>query len=80
MVYCKGLLSVYPKVSRCKNVGNDGTGEHGGVENIFDCKLSEKNSTCCFEDMEVNSKIERSCAKYPGRNLARIIKSRIDRW
>ena len=75
-LYKKGYLSVYPKVSRCKNAGNDGTGEHGGKESKYDTVLSNVGEECEFEDLPVNYSLQRVCAKYSARSFIDIVRNK----
>jgi hypothetical protein len=34
-------LTFYPRVSMTRNIGNDGSGEHGGFTNIFDVEVAQ---------------------------------------
>ena len=68
-LYKRKLLSVYPRISRTANVGNDGSGEHGGTDNKYNVELSKAGEKCFFEDIPVDKQLERSLARYPGRHL-----------
>ena len=81
-LYNRELVSVYPKVCRAANVGNDGTGEHGGTEDKYKVTLSDIDTSRIFEDLPVNLHLERVLAGYPGRHLKDVpgmIKRRVAR-
>ena len=49
------MLTVYPAVSRVRNLGNDGSGTHtAGVASEFDTVLNENYKPCVFQEPEIN--------------------------
>jgi hypothetical protein len=51
------MLTVYPVVSRIKNIGLDGTGTHSGKTSHYDVALQKENPNCIFDDPELNEQI-----------------------
>lgn len=44
------MLTVYPRISRVRNMGNDGSGTHtDAVASEFDTRLNERYDTCVFQ-------------------------------
>ena len=62
-LFKKGLLTVYPRVSKTKNIGFDGSGTHCGDTQTMASAL-EIQGNCQFEVLEVDKKIARECALY----------------
>lgn len=59
------LLTVYPKVSKTKNIGFDGSGTHCGEEmDTYSMLLDENIKKCRFEELGVNDKLEKEVAKF----------------
>ena len=54
------MLTVYPIVSRIRNIGLDGTGTHSGVTSKFDVILNNGNSRCEFETVKLDKRIVKS--------------------
>ncbi len=63
-LYKRGLLSVYPSISRVGNIGHDGRGEHKSTSKCFAVELSNKNNKCEFELLQYDKKLERACSNY----------------
>lgn len=53
------MFTVYPKVSRVKNIGLDGSGTHSGISNRYDSSLNTSTKKCEFDHPELNDKIIR---------------------
>ncbi|MGB9612872.1 MAG: sugar transferase [Candidatus Margulisiibacteriota bacterium] len=51
------MLTVYPVVSRIKNIGLDGSGTHKVTSTKWDVEISYQNSPCKFENVAINPKI-----------------------
>ncbi|MFD2880323.1 hypothetical protein ACFTAO_37290 [Paenibacillus rhizoplanae] len=51
------MLTVYPRVSRVKNIGLDGSGTHSGISSRYDANLSSSIKRCEFDYPELNDKI-----------------------
>ncbi len=49
------MLTVFPRISRVRNLGNDGSGTHTtGVASEFDTVLNENYKPCVFQEPELN--------------------------
>jgi len=55
-----GMLTVYPIVSRIRNIGLDGTGTHSGTISKFDVILNNGNNKCKFETVKLDRRIVKS--------------------
>lgn len=51
------MLTVYPVVSRIKNIGLDGTGTHSGISSKYDAIMADGQSQCVFEHIELEKRI-----------------------
>jgi len=51
------MLTVYPLVSRIKNIGLDGTGTHSGITSKYDAIISKSTNKCKFEPLNLDVKI-----------------------
>ncbi|WP_286230067.1 glycosyltransferase [Neobacillus mesonae] len=60
------MLTVYPIVSRIKNIGLDGTGTHSGVTTKFDTDFNENTQKCQFENLEIDHRIVKKFQDYYG--------------
>ena len=78
-LFKNNLLSVYPRISRCKNIGMDGSGEHCEFDKNFDCELSSIEDSCEFEDLKVNWRLAHACAKFPKRSIKERLSSLLHR-
>lgn len=58
------MLTVYPVVSRIKNIGLDGTGTHSGVTSRFDIALNTKNDRCNFDYPGLDKRITKNFKKF----------------
>lgn len=64
-LYCNGLLTVYPRVSKTLNIGFDGSGTHCGIDNnLYGKELKNGDRECKFERLPVNMKMERKSSAY----------------
>jgi len=54
------MLTVYPVVSRIKNIGLDGTGIHSGITSKYDTVISNVAEKCRFERLDLDSRIVKS--------------------
>lgn len=63
-LYRNKLLTVYPTVSRTKNIGVDGTGEHCASSERWNTSLEESIAPCKFEMLDVNLYMERKSVEY----------------
>lgn len=61
------MLTVYPVVSRIKNIGLDGTGTHSGVTSRYDADLSDPRRSCVFENPGLDHRITRAFKNQFGR-------------
>ena len=72
--------SIYPKVSRVKNIGFDGTGVHSEADHSYDTVLSESSKPVRFEVLnpekkilrELNGKFEYTLEKKIRRRLVKL--------
>lgn len=59
----QGKLTVYPKHSLIKNIGNDGSGVHGSIsQNDFASVFSEKKGEYIFESPFIDNKVKKEFA------------------
>ena len=54
------MLTVYPVISRIKNISLDGTGTHSGITLKFDVILNDGNNKCKFETVKLDKRIVKS--------------------
>ncbi len=67
------MLTVYPIISRVRNIGLDGTGTHSGTNSKFDVTLNNCNHRCKFEAVELDNRIIKSFRIQFGTNLDYIV-------
>lgn len=63
-LYRKKLLTVYPTVSRTKNIGVDGTGEHCDPMERMQTSLNQSMTQCRFEKLDLNRYLEKKAVEY----------------
>ena len=63
------MLTVYPIVSRIKNIGLDGTGTHSGITTKYDAILSDGKRKCVFDTPGLEPQIVRSFKDHFGTEL-----------
>lgn len=63
------MLTIYPIVSRIKNIGLDGTGTHSGITSKFDVILNDGNNECKFETVKLDKRIVKSFRDQFGTNF-----------
>lgn len=51
------MLTVYPIVSRIKNIGLDGTGTHSGITSKYDTVICNGTDKCRFERLDLDRRI-----------------------
>ena len=51
------MLTVYPLVSRIKNIGLDGTGTHSGISSKYDAVICNGTDKCEFELLDLDTRI-----------------------
>jgi len=51
------MLTVYPVVSRIRNIGLDGTGTHSGISSKYDAIIGDGNNRCRFEMINLDRRI-----------------------
>lgn len=54
------MLTIYPVVSRIKNIGLDGSGTHSGISSKYDATLYKGEIQCKFDKPELDSRILKS--------------------
>jgi Glycosyl transferase family 2 len=55
--YKLGMLTVYPVVSRIKNIGLDGSGTHSGITSKYDVVLNDSSQKCRFDKPHLDERI-----------------------
>lgn len=63
------MLTVYPVVSRIKNIGLDGTGTHSGITTKYDAILSDGKIKCVFDKPGLEPQIIKSFKNHFGTEL-----------
>ncbi len=63
------MLTVYPAVSRIRNIGLDGTGNHSGISSKYDAVIGDGNNECKFETVELDKRIVKSFRDQFGTNF-----------
>lgn len=58
------MLTVYPVVSRIKNIGLDGTGTHSGINPQYDVVINNENKKCVFDNPGLNKRILKNFRNY----------------
>ncbi|KTD88414.1 sugar transferase [Paenibacillus etheri] len=53
------MFTVYPRVSRVRNIGLDGSGTHSGISTRYDTTLNKSTKKCEFDHPELNDIILR---------------------
>lgn len=56
----RGMFTVYPIVSRIKNIGLDGTGTHGALSSKYESTMSNGLTECRLENVGINEQIVKS--------------------
>ena len=52
------MLTVYPRISRVRNMGNDGSGTHtDAVASEFDTRLNEQYDACVFQEPALHNRL-----------------------
>ena len=51
------MLTIYPTVSRIKNIGLDGTGTHSRITSRYDAVISNGTDKCEFEPLDLDARI-----------------------
>lgn len=71
------LLTVYPKVTKTKNIGFDGSGTHCGEGiDIYSVMTNENIKKCQFEELSVNYKLEKEVAMFERKAWVKAILKR----
>lgn len=78
-LFVNNLLTVYPKESRTKNIGFDGSGTHCTVTNIYDAEFENRYIDCKFERLSIDKRLEKKAAKFEEKSIIDIIWNRIRR-
>jgi len=63
------LYTVYPRISRIKNIGFDGSGIHHDVSSKFDVSFETNISECKFENLDLDRKVARKFKNIFGTRL-----------
>ena len=58
-----GMLTVYPVISRVKNIGFDGSGTHSGISTKWEVNIYCEKRPYRFENVKINSKITKEFKK-----------------
>lgn len=54
------MLTVYPVISRIRNIGLDGSGTHSGTTSKYDAIINNGASKCVFEPLDLDSRITKA--------------------
>lgn len=54
------MFTIYPRISRVRNIGLDGSGTHSGFSSRYDASLNRNTDKCKFDYPELNDKIIRA--------------------
>ena len=76
-LFVNNLLTVYPKESRTKNIGFDGSGTHCTDTDIYETELKNNCLNCKFERLGVNNDLARSVARFEDRSIIDIVRNKI---
>lgn len=68
-LFRNGLLTVYPKYSRVKNIGFDGSGTHCTGAEAEVGSIENKNQKCVFETVGINEALEKENADITRRSI-----------
>lgn len=63
------MLTVYPIVSRIKNIGLDGTGTHSGISSKYDVIISDGQSQCSFKHVDLDKRIVKAFKNQYGTSI-----------
>jgi len=63
------MSTVYPIVSRIKNIGLDGTGTHSGITSKYDTVISDGTDKCRFETLDLDRRIVKSFRDHFGTDF-----------
>ena len=63
------MMTVYPTVSRIRNIGLDGTGTHSSATSKFDVILNNGNNLCKFEIIKLDKRIVKSFQRQFGTSF-----------
>lgn len=63
-LFVNDRLTVYPKVSRTRNIGFDGSGVHCGRTDRYDGEISTDIGGCRFELLDVDRRLEKEAAEF----------------
>ena len=64
-LFMNNRLTVYPKISRARNIGFDGSGVHCGATNLYqDETVNTRTEKCRFERLGVDRKLEKEAAEF----------------
>ena len=63
-LFNRGYLTIYPRVCRSINIGNDSSGENCGIEDKYDNRLYNESKDCKFNYEKVNEGLEKAILRY----------------
>ena len=63
-LFSNNMLTVYPRVSKTRNIGMDGSGTHCAPTDRHDVELDNKIRKYKFEMLPVNYRIEREIVRF----------------
>ena len=79
-LFMNGRLTVYPKISRARNIGFDGSGVHCGSTNQYQNEeINSKADKCRFEKLDVNRQLEKEAAEFEYVSFIRKCMNYLDR-
>lgn len=64
-LFLRGQLTVYPAVSRARNIGVDSTGTNCGNNLVYNVSNIGVEKRCQFKKLGVNKRLEKAVAKFP---------------
>ncbi|MDU1538950.1 MAG: sugar transferase [Paeniclostridium sordellii] len=74
----KNKYTIYPIVSKVRNIGTDNSGTHSGDTKKYDCKLDDDKALNIPNEIEANIKIEKNFKKFYSQNI-KIYASKLSR-
>ena len=67
------MMTVYPVVSRIKNIGLDGTGTHSGITSKYNAVISNGTDKCEFEPLDLDARIVKAFKNQFGTDFDYVI-------
>ena len=73
-LYLVGQWTVYPIISRTRNIGLDDSGTNCGNDYIFDRNIVGQDKPCNFKFLVCDKKLEKKSADYTKQNAINLLK------